>query len=347
MRSALPITFALLAAGCARFDGPPDVTIVGESQGQLSDPTAPVVLAFSRPPKPSTVKVKIARYLVDDEGNLADEDDDDATSLGLLFAHDPTEGDSLGVSELAEDRSTLTITPNVVPPAGAPLVLLVEPGLSDDAGAVTVSRRRKVFTYASPLTCSEPAKVVRSGTYFFIAAITKPIATQVKLFGVVEIDPATGALKARFTKAKRNPDPNRCPMPCGTGEVCQLLPSPACVLPSVPAGSVDEYPDYVPDPDPPAGFGFSADGCTVDQDMTNASLTTGKVDVETAMPPVTLRNASLTASFTLGADDVLHGSGSLVCDAVLLGVIDSGKGQGDLTAVSIPDELVPKDLQGP
>lgn len=336
--------------GCATFDGPPDVTIVGDNQGQLADPTAPIVLAFSKPPKPETVKVKIARYLVDDEGRLADEDDDDKTSLQLLFEHDEPndpEGDQFGTGELAKDGSTMTITLDVVPPAGQPLVLLVEPGLADESGAVTVERRRTVFTYASSLECDQPSKVVRPGTYFFMAAITKPISTQIKLYCVVEVDPATGALKTHFTKAKRNPDPNRCPMSCASTEVCRLLPAPACVPPSEPAGSVDEWPDYVPDPDPPAGFHFEAGGCTADQGATMATFGTEKVDVKVEMPPVTLRNASLTASFTKDADDVLRGSGSLVADAVLLGVIDSGKGQGDLTAVSIPDDKAPMGLPQP
>lgn len=345
--SVMALAALALGAGCATFDAPPDVTIVGNEQGQLPDPKAPIVLAFSEPPKPETVNVKIARYVVDDEGNLGDEDKDDATQLTLLFEHDAKKGDTFGTSELSKDRSTLTITPEEVPPTGAPLVLLVEPGLENDAGVATVDRRRTIFTYTSPLQCDQPATVVRSGTYFFIAQITKPIATQVKLYGVVQVDPATGELSMRFTKAKRNPDPNRCPTPCKSTEACRLLPSPACVAPSEPAGSVDEWPDYVPDLDPVTGFGFSVDGCTADQDAMTASFSSAQVDVVVNSPKVTLKAAELTASFTLDADDVLRGTGSLVCENVLLGIIESGKGQGDLTAVSIPDDAVPMDLPQP
>jgi hypothetical protein len=103
----------------------------------------------------------------------------------------------------------------------------------------------------------------------------------------------------------------------------------------------------VPDPEPPTGFGFETTGCTADQDSMTASFATAPVDVVVQNPMVTLRNAGLTASFKLDSDGTLRGAGSLVADAVLLGIIDSGKGQGDLAARSIPDKDVPKGLPQP
>ncbi|APR77465.1 Hypothetical protein A7982_02812 [Minicystis rosea] len=337
----------LTSAGCATYDGPPELSIVGADQGQLKDPTAPIVLSFSKTPDLSTLRIKIARYIVDDEGNLGDEDQSDETNLDLLYQYDPKDGDSGGTSVIADDHKTMTITLDVVPSVGTPLVVLVEPGLADETGAKTVARRRVIFTYQSSLTCDAPVSVVKSGTYFFIAGITKPIATKVHLWAVVEMDPTTGQFKARFTKAKRNPDPNRCPTPCASTEACRLLPEPACVAPSTPAGSVDEFPDYVVDANPPAGFGFLTDGCSADQGGGMASFANRPVDIEVQQPKVTLRNAALTASFSVDADNILRGSGSLVADAVLLGIIDSGKGQGDLTVRSVPDDQAPTDLEGP
>ena len=63
-------------------------------------------------------------------------------------------------------------------------------------------------------------------------------------------------------------------------------------------------------------------------------------------PALTLRNAVLTASFSPDDLDVLRGAGALVADAVLLGTIDAGPGQGDLTARSIPDDEAPAGLPG-
>jgi hypothetical protein len=349
LRTLAIATLALAAGlgGCATYDGPPDVTIVGDQQGQLTDPRAPIVLSFSKPPKPETIKVEIARYVVDDEGNLPDEDADPGTELDLLFSHDPVDGDTGGTSALSDDKTTFTITLDVVPPAGQPLVLLVEKGLADEKGVVTTVRRRIVFTYASNLTCNAAANVVKTGTYFFIAQITKPIATQVKLYGVVQIDPATGKLKTRFSKAKRNPDPNRCTPACAATEACRLVPTQQCVTPSEPAGSVDEYSDYVFDADPTTGFNFAADGCSADESATTASFATADTDVKVSSPMVTLRNASLNGSFSLDSMGVLRAVGSLTADAVLLGTIDSGMGQGDLTGRAIPDAEVPPDLPQP
>jgi len=352
VRHAIALAALLLGAGCATFDGPPEVTIEGDTQGQLTDPHAPIVLDFSKPPVASTVKFEIARYLVDTEGNLADEDSDPDTQLDLLFSHDPSPtagaaADIGGAAAPAKDGMSTTVTFDVVPPAATPLVLLVEPGLADATGAVTVTRRRIVFTYVVPLTCDAPVHVMRSGTYFMIALITKPVPIHVHLWAVVEVDPTTGHFKARFSKAKRNPDPDRCPMPCDATQVCRLLPAPMCVAPSEPAGSVDEYPDYVADPEPPTGFGFATTGCAVDQDVTTSSFVTAPADVVVQNPKVTLRNAALTASFTPDDLGVLRASGSLVADAVLLFDNDSGTGQGDLTARSVPDAEVPPGLPVP
>jgi hypothetical protein len=339
---------ALLAAvpACATFDGPPEVTIQGAMEGLLADPTAPIVLAFSKPPTPSTLKLEIAPYRVDAEGNLRDEDKDPDTLLDPIFTHDPMDGDTGGGAVLAADGSTMTINPTVALPVGAQLVLLIEPGLADAAGAKTVERRRIVFGFSSKLDCNAPTAVFKSGTYFFLAEVNQPIHAQIQLFSAVVLDAATGSFKSQFSKAKRNPDAT-CPTPCAASEVCRMIPAPACVAPSEPAGSVDEFPDYIPNPAAPTGFTFAADGCAVDQGPTTVAFATAPVDVQVAMPMVTLRNAKLSSSFTLGSDGLLRGTGSLTADAVLLGTIDSGKGAGDLTAVSIPAGKEPPGVPAP
>jgi hypothetical protein len=342
-----PATMALVA-GCAVYDAPPEPTIEGLDQGKLADPTAPIVVSFGKPAVASTIKVEIAPYKTDDEGNLPDEVDAGGM-LDPLFSHDPTDGDTGGTAELSQDRTTLTIKPDVVLPVGASLVLIVEPGLADDTGAVTHVRRRIVFGFSSNLKCNMPVAAFKSGTYFFLANVTEPIHVQVQLFGKLEVDPTTGATKGRFTKGRRNPDPSRCPssLTCASNEVCRLLPSPACVVPSTPAGSVDEFSDYVPNPDPPTGFSFLVDGCAVDQSGTTSAYTTAKVDVAVQSPMVTLRNTQLSASFAPDGAGLLRGTGSLSADAVLLGTIDSGKGSGDLTARAIEGADVPPGIPGP
>jgi hypothetical protein len=354
--SAVPlvVTLAALAAlpglaGCAVYDGPPEVTIQGLTEGLLPDPHAPIVLVFSKPPQPQTVKIEIAKYIVDSEGRLGDEPGNTLGTDGLdtIYTYDPVDGDTGGSEVFAADDSTMTITPSVVPPVGGSLVVLVEPGIADATGAVTKVRRRIVFGYASELTCNAPATVVGSGVYFFLVSVQDPIAVQIQLFGSVVVDPATGHLSGEFTKAKRNPDVTRCSPACPTGDVCQLVPTQQCVIPSTVAASVDEFSDYVPNPDAPTGFAFATQGCVIDQGPTTAAFATSPVDVQVTSPMVTLRNAALSSAFSPDGMGTLRGTGSLTADAVLLGTIDSGPGHGDLTARSTAPQDVPPGVPGP
>lgn len=346
-RAALLLASATVV-GCATYDAPPEATIVGLDAGKLTDPKAPITIQFDNAPDPATLRLAIAPYKTDDEGKLGDEDAKPETNLDPYFTHDPKAGDTGGTLEIQPDGTTVVMTLDTKLPVGASIVLLIEPKLAAlDTGAETTVRRRLIFSYSSGLDCNEPVSVLRSGTYFFLAAITKPLPLQVALFARIEIDPATGAAQTRFTKARRNPDASRCPMSCGEGEVCQLVPSAKCVVPSTPAGSVDEFPDYVPNPDPPTGFGFGVVGCAVDQDEMTSALATGKVDVEVQQPHVTLVDADLTASFTLDGSGVLRGTGSLSAPSVTIGPLDSGEGTGDLTARSMTDEEAPPDIPAP
>jgi hypothetical protein len=351
MRSA-PLLLAALTAvsalGCAVFDAPPEVTIQGLTEGLLPDPTAPIVLVFSKPPIPSTVRIEIAKYIVDSNGLLGDQPGNTLSMpLQTLFTHDPVTGDTGGTDALAPDGSTMTITPSVPPPVGGQLVVLVAPGLSDDAGTVTKVRREIVFGYPSTLTCDAPVQTFQSGTYFFLVAVEEPFSVQLQLFGQIDVNSATGAFDAVFTKAKRNPDPDRCNPPCPSTDVCQLVPSQACVIPSMVAASVDEFSDYVPNPDAPTGFSFPDTGCAVQQGSTTAAFATAPTDVQVTMPMVTLRNTSLSSSFTPDSTGTLRGTGTLTADAVLLGTLDTGMGQGNITARSIAPADVPPGVPGP
>jgi hypothetical protein len=351
-RALFALSIALLPA-CQEYHGPPEASLAGATNGLLPEPKAPIVVLFSKPVDPATLKLEIAPYVVDDEGNLPDERGNTSTqnSLNALFSTDPKGGDMGGMSTLSNDGKRLTITPTAALPAGAPLVLLLEPGLSDKAGDATRVRKRIVFGYELDVKCDAPSVVFPSGTYFMLAAVKQPIPTQVRLFMAIEVDPLTGAFLGQFTKADRNPDPNRCPTPCdpsGSTPVCELFPGPPkCVAKSQQAGSVDEFPDYVPAPDPPTGYSFAVKGCVVDTDAKRATFATAPVDVGAQMPPVTLRNLTLKALFTQGDDGVLRATGSLSADDVLIGVTPSGVAAGDVTARSIPGDQVPPGLPQP
>lgn len=335
-----------LTPGCAEYEGPPQIVITGAVDGHLSDTKAPIVLTFSKPVDPATLKLEIARLVTDVEGNLADEDDDPKTFLGPLFTADPLEGDTGGVSILSKDATTLTIKPSAAFPVGASLVLLIEKGLADTTGHVTTTRKRIPFSYQFDLKCDKPSQVFATGTYFFLADVKEPIPAQVKLFASIDVDPATGAFVGRFTNSIRNPDPNRCKPACAPTEACRLLPVEACVAPSERAGTAEEFPDFVPNSTPPTGFSFQTTGCVIDQSDGTAAFITSPVDVAVKSPPVTLRNTQITGSFKI-VSDVVQGTGAIAADDVLLGTTSSGKASGSMAARSIPADQVPPGVPVP
>jgi hypothetical protein len=344
----VPALSALVfVAGCQTYEGPPRITIEGLSNGLLGDPRAPIVVSFSKAIDPSTLKLTLARNVVDDEGNVNDTDDDDIVSMDVLMKHVPGADDEGGDVELAADGQSVTLTPSAPLQVGPKLTLIVEPGLADTAGHATGVRRRLVFGYRFDLTCDKPVAGFDTAATFFLVEVRKPVPIQVKLYGAMNVDPKTGKAVAQFTSGHRNPDRNRCPTPCPEEDVCRTLPSPVCVIPSEKAGSVDEYPDFVPNTDPKTGgYSFTTTGCLVEQADGSVAFANAPVDVEVQSPPVTLRNTKLTASFSK-TSGLWRGQGSLVADAVLLGTVASGEGEGDLTARELPAKDVPADMPRP
>ncbi len=301
-----------------------------------SDPSAPVVVLFDRPIDKSTLTLEIARDIVNDRGQLADEQDPPG-NLSTLYTYDPIRGDYGGTSVLSPDQTTFTITAADALPLNPELVLIVEPGLKDLAYEVpTVARRKIVFGYQLDLTCSAPSNVMPAqGDYFILIDVVQPVGTQVKLFATIGVDP-TGKFTAHFSGATRNPDPTRCTPACPSTDACRTLPGPpACVAPSLAANTTDEYPDFVINTTT-SGFSFDAIGCVVDQSDGTALFVNEPVDVFVTQPSVTLRNTKLTATFAVDAENVLRGAGALTADDVLLGTAESGPGTGTLTARLVP-----------
>ena len=349
LAASLALGAAGLAPACATYDAPPEPSIKGLDKDLLKDPSAAIVIDFDKAFVPSSLHVKVAPYKTDVEGNLGDEDSDDKTQLNAFFIHDPG-GDTGGTSKLGSDDKSITIHLKKALSVGPQYVVLVEAGLADKTGAVTKVRRRILFGYQPEEDCNAPSTVITSGTYFFMVNVTSPpLGVQIRLWADVVVDPATGAFVGQFTDAVRNPDPAHCPsdLTCDSTQVCRTLPTHECVAPSERAGTDDEYPDYIPRPGDPNGFTFETHGCVVDQAGGSAAFSTKPVDVAIANPTVTLKNTQLSASFVPDSEGVLRASGTLVADDVLLGIISSGKGAGDLVARSIPAADSPADLPKP
>lgn len=340
----LVLLAAPAAVACQDYAPPPDASIEGLTQGVLQDPHAPLVLDFGMPVDESTVSLEVAFYDVDGRGNLPDERTPPQTNRDVL-RHDPVSGD-LGVTATFEDDdSKLRLVPTGAMPVGPQLVLLVAPGLRAKDGRERHFRTRAPFSYE--VKCAPAAKptTFQSGTYFLLLQVEKPIGTQIQLFGAIDVDHASGSFVGQFTKAHRNPS-QACPMPCGPADACRLLPSPACVPPSTAAGTVDEYPDWIPNPTPPTGFSFEVRGCVVD-DGAASDMLTQPATMIVEQPAVTVQGLTMTAQFAPAADGIVHATGSLVADDVLLGKGGLGPGSGTMTALRVPDARVPKGIPQP
>jgi hypothetical protein len=328
--------FLFLFCACEVFHAPPEPSLPDAKSGLLSDPAAPVVVAFDRAIDPSTLTLEIARNITNDRGQLADEQDP-PQNLSTLYTYDPLRGDYGGTSVLSADARTFTITPKEPLPYSPALVLLVEPGLKDATyGVATVARRKIGFSYELVLSCNAPSSIMPAhSNYFVLIDVAKPVGTQVKLFATIDVD-ASGEFSSTFSGATRNPDGTRCSPACPTTDACRTLPGPpACVAPSTTADSTDEYPDFVINTTPSA-YSFQAKGCVVDQKDGTALFVNAPVDVFVTSPSVTLRNTKLTATFALDTQGVLRGAGALTADDVLLGTAESGAGAGTLTARATP-----------
>jgi hypothetical protein len=351
----LVFTSALLSVGCEDYLGAPRPSIEGLEQGTLTDAKAPLVVSFDRNIDPATLRLKVVRLTVDEEGLLPDEDADAANDdqLQILYSYDatakfPNEG---GKGTLDDGNTQISIVPENPWPIAEKLAVIVEPGLSDAEGLrTTILRERIPLTYLVKLNCA-PAPDFVSGAYYFVGDVTAPIGTQVQLWAWIDVNPDTGEFNAAFVNADRNRDVSRCEpfgLSCDAAtEACRTIPEPECVQPSVKAASMDEYPDYVTNYTPPTGYSFQTSGCVDGQSGDKIFFVNVPVDVVVQSPAVSLVGTVLTATFEKDENGVLRGGGTIVCDKVFLGTTDSGKAEGTISARLIPESEAPADLQKP
>lgn len=343
---------AVLSLGCEDYVGAPRPSIDGIEQGTLSDAKAPLVVSFDRAIDPATLKLKVVKLIVDQEGLLADEDESDETELEVLYSYDasakfPNEG---GKGTLNDSATSISIAPEDPWPIAEKLALVVEPGLSDADGIhKTILRERIPLTYLVKLNCA-PAPDFVSGPYFFVGDVTQPIGTQVQLWSWIEVNADTGEFIASFVNADRNRDASRCAefgLSCDDTQACRTLPEPACVPPSEKAASTDEFPDYITNYEPPTGYSFQAGGCVDGESGDKIFFVNIPVDVVVQSPPVTLTGTVLTATFSKDGDGVLRGGGTIGTDNVYLGKVESGKAEGTISARAVPQDQAPSTLQKP
>jgi len=322
---------------CASYEPPPTVTIEGLHGGVLYDAKAPLVLSFGQPTNLTTLKMRLAFYDVDLEGDLPDEDEDPSNDgqLRVVLDHDPVGGDRGGHAEFDPQGTWMRFVPDSAFPVGPKLVVLVEPGLQGTGGRTRINRTRLPFSYSVDCTTGKRADTLKSGVYFVLLDVAEPLGSQIQLYGAIDVDAATGALVAQFTNADRNPDGARCGGACKDTERCRLLPTQECVIPSLRAGTAEEYSDFVPNVAPPAGYSFPVEGCAID-DGEGTGVITAPATMVVQQPAVTVEGLTMTAFFRPGRDGIARATGSMVADTVRLNGNRIGAGKGNMNARLIP-----------
>jgi hypothetical protein len=338
------LLFFLSAGACETYDSPPRVELVGLVDGVLPDPLKPIELVFSEPINPDSLKIKIIRVETDVEGNLPDEQKPKKDLVPLFTWEKKTDAIG-GLAVLSEDRRKMTITLFQTLPTGPSLAVLIEPGLADVDGNDWEVRQRLVFAFKFSCENATPTTIFKSGAYFLIADVEKPLATQIQLLGIFEVDETTGFYRAQLTNADRNRDVNRCSPACMAGEACRTIPAQACEIPSTKAGSEDEFPDFLPNFTPPTGYSVTALGCLSEKDGI-VTFANQPVDVVIEEPPVTVQAIELSASFVVDGEGVLRGTGSVTASQVLIGGNPSGTASGSMIARLIPADQVPPGIPG-
>ncbi len=329
---------ALHAVGaCAPYASPPAATIEGLTDGLLDSKSANLSIRFDKAIRWETLRLEIVPFVVDGAGNLADEGptaEADA-AISPLLAYDT--GDARGaIFTPSEDGRSLLIAPKAHLPVGPKLALLLYAGLTTTDGIVLTYRSRVPFSYKFECTGAAGPGAFKSGAYFFLLNVDKPTATQVKLFGRLRIDEATGRFMGTFTNAGRNRDPNRCPTPCANTEACQLHPQTACVAPSLRAGSAEEWGDFLPNPTPPTGFSLDIRGCAEAREDGTIAFATVPADLVLEQPPVKVQGLVVSAAFEKRADGAWTATGGITGDNVVFGNTNLGPGQGTVLVASVP-----------
>jgi hypothetical protein len=344
--------FAALVLGCQTFDPPPEVTIEGAENGVMTtQPDAPFVLRFSEPIKQSSFSAKLVEAVLDAEGNLLDEKDPPdlegfaANTLVAFDGGDPgNEDKNFGATfTLTDDKLTMEVDAGFE--ISTPYLALIEPHLEDKDGHFTIPRQRLPFAFQ--LEGGGPT-TLPTGYYYWVFDIEPPpLQTQIQVYSYMQVDPLTGQWRAIFTNANRRPALNSrpgCPSCSGDTPVCALIPAPRCLKPSEKQASLEEYVDFLPEPDPPDGYIFIADGFARDEPNGTISLGTAPflidITIGTGGIHIEAINTKVIGGFADDGSGRLLATGSISVDRVDLNGIAGDPTKGEFKAMSLTAEEV-------
>ncbi len=159
---------ALCASGCERYDPPPRATMAQPEGGAFIE-AEPVVLTFSEPVDPSTLKLQLWEELRGPEGDLSE---DAKLYVESCDATEDACGD-IAIERVEEDGGItelrLTFDPEGLGGAGAPQLLEILPGMADFEGNDTKpSTFFNVQFRLPPSRVNEDPVEFQDGTYTLV-----------------------------------------------------------------------------------------------------------------------------------------------------------------------------------
>lgn len=366
--SAWLVCALMVGNGCEDFDPAPSADFP-EQQGAVIQGSAgdPFVIQFSEDIKLSSLKMMVVRadkrLDIDPEGFLPDEpqycetarrrgqcEGDRPTAcctnegLVKLMSFNGATGESEGGSFELVGR-TMTIDPaDGLMAIAIPYMIVIEPGLEDKNGNVTVPRQKLEFNYGSfvPGPSSLP-----SGPYFLLFDINPPpLRTQLRLFGWLNVDANTGDWEGLFTDGNRTAvlnDREGCPNCDDAVEVCKLFPVPECVKASTNIATIDEWPDLTPVKERPVGYTFQTTGFSGDLSDGSIGFSTPPFDIDIVIGSgsgvrITAINTQIVAQAREEADGRFRGSGNVTIEAVAVNGIGEESTDATLSFMNLTAE---------
>ena len=137
---ALCVGILVGAPSCETFDPPPEPALVGELDGLLTDPAAPVVLRFSEAIDPATLTPSVRQAVREMDPSLA--------------LADIATGDDLVAAALSTPRYLTVLIGMFAAALGKPAAELAT--LPDPFGAAPIDQRARAYLHSNCSMCHRP-----------------------------------------------------------------------------------------------------------------------------------------------------------------------------------------------
>jgi hypothetical protein len=195
--SPLAAALMTLGAACEAYDPPPEATLVQPPEGFWTNASS-VEIRFSEAVDPATLELAVWPSELDVEGRFRP--GVEPLIAGCTLETMPCDGLEMALND-ARDVLTLTQNDAFAAVEGRPLVIILSPGLADDAGRVRRVETRFDFQ-VNPRCGNEPVDLNLASGVMTLAANLQVLPIWLYLYLDLAVDPATGRARVVGTFAR-------------------------------------------------------------------------------------------------------------------------------------------------